>query len=67
MTINNHQTCSEILCTWSTVISTETGKSVEYLKFFKLLSLILYTCLMQMTPAVSECNISIFIENKIYV
>jgi len=62
MTINIHQNCSEIVCTWNTVISTETGKPVESLKFFKLLSLILYICLKQMTSAVSECNISMFRE-----
>lgn len=65
MTINIHQTSSEIYCAWNEITNTETGKPVGNLNFFKLLPLFLYICLKQMKPAVSECNISMFREQDL--
>jgi hypothetical protein len=63
--INIHQTCSEILCTWYTVTSTETSKPVEYPKIFKLLSVDFTFWSYTDVAAVGECHISVFREQDL--
>jgi hypothetical protein len=63
MIINIYQTCSEILCTWYTVTSTETSKPVESLSSSS--CFILCFCLMQMSPAVGECHTAVFPEQDL--